>query len=616
MSTCRQARRWMERAFDGRLGVDEDFLLQAHLEDCPRCREEAELSAALVEGLTRQPEPPLERLDVERALEAIHERLGEEPVSTPRPGRGLPLLRVAVAAGVTLVAGLWLLAGDGPVPASSEVEVGAGPEIGPEATPIAVTPEASETSAPQLVDGSPVASPDPQLASAVRVYPLLPSVSEVDLARHAQVATEVRDALASSATEHPEDLDACLAAFEEATRHLVEGAWPVERVVAALVRDPDPHVAGAACRSIGRGATRLGVRRLVEALDSPVALAAADALVDAGPLGRDALARAVWVPGATDRVLASQAELEVEARLDWAAAALEQAPRGAALGPWLAFVGDSGRAGADALLLRLDDARLERSAVLDALVQSPHAEEALLARLAGRVPLAARPGLLEAVRRLTPIEALPFVLEEARSGPRRGAAAEVLASYPGADVLVELLELDEERRLDVGDLRRAWERALEVDEGRVLALAQEQVSRGDRLGSRRLLEGLTLAGSPGGVPALVELAVRGALAADDREDALLVVADLGDVTSVPLLITTFHRFTLRDRDRAAACLVSLHRLGGAEAVGRALDGAPERTLARVMQRLQGGARASSRLLLARELEPVLMTHEAATRRNL
>ena len=60
MSTCRQARRWMERAFDGRLGIDEDFLLEAHLEGCPRCREEADLSAALVDGLTGQPEPPVE----------------------------------------------------------------------------------------------------------------------------------------------------------------------------------------------------------------------------------------------------------------------------------------------------------------------------------------------------------------------------------------------------------------------------------------------------------------------------------------------------------------------------------------------------------------------------
>jgi len=441
-------------------------------------------------------------------------------------------------------------------------------------------------------------------------------VSEVDVVRHAQVAAEVRSALAAAVAAHPADVAAFLAAFEEATDHLVVAEWPVERLVAALVRDEDPAVAGAACRSTGRRATRLGVQRLEEALDSPVALAATDALIDAGPLGQDALARAAWVPGAAARVFASLAELEDEARVEWAAAVLEQAPEDADLSPWLTYVGGSGRAGADALLTRLGDARLERTAVLDALASNPHAEDALVARLEGRVPRSARAGLLDAVGRLTPTDALEFVREEAWSGANRARAVEVLASYPGPGPLTELLDLDEERRLEADDLQRAWRRALEVDAARVLELAQGQVSRGDRVGSRRLLEGLALTGSPAGVPALMELAVRGALAADDREDALLVVADLGDATHVPLLTATFHRFTPRDRDRAAACLVSLHRLGGAEAVGRALDGAPERTVARVMSRLEGGARASSRLLLARELEPVLATHEATTWRDL
>jgi hypothetical protein len=596
MSSCRQARRWMERAFDGRLGVDEDFLLEEHLGGCAHCRREAELQAMVLDGLVRQVEPPVERLDIERALSNIHERLEEEPA------RVLPWRKITAAAAAALLLTLpWWMRGED-APAVEEPGPGIGGALALDEPEQGRSPEAEQPS-----------------LTAVRVYPRVSAESEVDSSVHARVQAEVRAALAVAVVSHPADVDAILQAFDASTSELAAADWPVARLVARLVEDESPALAGAACRFTGRHATRLGVRRLEQALDSPAAFDAAKGLIDAGPLGYDGLARALWVPGADAQVLEAMLPLDDEARVRWATDALEHAPEVPEEGTtaaWVGFVAAAGRAGADELIGRLDDPVLARGDVIAGLMDSPRGEDALLARLERRVAPQECDGLFDLIDQMRAPAAFEFIQEQAWSGQDRGRAALVLAGYPGVSTLVGLLMLDEGRRLDTVELGAAWRRALEVDAERAQTLALEHVDRGDRIGSRRLLEGLTLAEHAGAVPAMIELAALGALADDDREHAFLIIAERGGAQDVPLLSDTFSRFTVRDRDRAAACLISLHRLGGAEAVQRVLAGASEDTSARVLSRLEDGARASSRLLLARELEPVLASHEALTWRTL
>jgi hypothetical protein len=113
----------VERSFEGRASLDELFDLEAHVRDCARCRELHEQSHALQEALAEMPAPPVERLDVERALAGI--RAGIEagdaavgPADDPanvaareeRPAGRRALWLAAAAAAVVLLPGAWLIA--------------------------------------------------------------------------------------------------------------------------------------------------------------------------------------------------------------------------------------------------------------------------------------------------------------------------------------------------------------------------------------------------------------------------------------------------------------------------------------------------------------------------
>ena len=251
----------------------------------------------------------------------------------------------------------------------------------------------------------------------------------------------------------------------------------------------------------------------------------------------------------------------------------------------------------------------------DGLALCADGPRALRDRLSGRVRMADVPALLDAVAALQPDGSYRFVWEEAWSGQHRQRAACVLANFPGVQPLYALLQLDEGRRLDDEGLALAWRAALEADPARATTLALETIARGDTVSARRVLEALTLAEHAGAVPAMIELATRGPLRDADRERAFLIVAELGAAEHVPALERSFRTWSPRDRARAAACLLALHRLGGSAPVERLLGAASERNRERVIARLEGSPGATSLLLLARELEPVLATHEALTWRD-
>jgi hypothetical protein len=605
----------MTRAFDGALGLDDGFRLEEHVHHCADCRAEFELQTALTDGLAGQGEPPIERLDVERSLAAIHGEL-DAPVA-PGPARWSRGGPWKVAAALLLAAGGGLLLLE---------ENGQDPEPGP---PV--------DDAVALEDGSALEELDPPAHGSVAVHPLLPAegtLTNLDVDRHALVHDRVRQALLAAANRYPVDaseVNALVEYFEQGVEDLIRQDWPLSRLVAGLVDDPDVLVAEAACRYTGRRATRLGVARLEDALEGPVKVAATLALADAGRLGELGLARALWDPDLTSRVRAAIRELPVEARLEWAEHALAYAPADPAAGriaagrigaeAWIDLTVAAGDGGLRLLFDQLGDPRLPSSGVLEGLARGDLAHDELgtdllLERLQGRVADSDVPVLLDAVEFLHPLEALAFVRAQAWSGRHRVRAAKILGVFPGVGPLYALLELDEGRRVGVEDLAQAWRAALTLEPTRVLTLAVEQAAVGDRAACRRLLENLALAQHPAAVPALVELVARGALAGQDRERAALLAAELGSAEHAPLLLQAFYSFTSRDRDVAAACLLALHRLGGEGYVTRALDDVSDRRRERVSALLSQESRTTTLLIrLARELEPVLASHEAFTWRT-
>ena len=128
---CRTARSHLQRRLEGTLSVEDDFRLEDHLTGCDRCAREAQTQSALEEAFVSLPEPPVEHVDVERAVRAVRARIeeGAEASRTSADGRPRPYLglrRVAAAAAVVLFAvGLWRVGLEASTdPSSAPIESG------------------------------------------------------------------------------------------------------------------------------------------------------------------------------------------------------------------------------------------------------------------------------------------------------------------------------------------------------------------------------------------------------------------------------------------------------------------------------------------------------------
>lgn len=644
MKACRRARRRIEAAFDGTLSLSEEFLLEEHVRDCPRCRARLRGGEALADLLLALPDPPEENLDLERSVAGVRAALdqGDRGLGDgagerrPRPAPGRRALAVAAAAAAALALGLWLarphdgeraapVGGDRPLAAHDGPSGPSGP---------------SGQSGPSGPSDRPASGPA-QAVAAVVVHPPLASPlhpTDLDVERLARAQAQVRAHLARAAEDRlPDRVGEFLARFDELAAPLEDGGWPVGRMVAQLVADPDPRVAGAAARYAGRRPDRLVVRRLEEALDRPsVRVPATLALADAGDLGERALARAFWVPELSGLVRGRMVERAQDpdrdpARPDrvparvvaWvktalAAAPREPTPRQQALAAGLPdILARCGPEGAEALLGLAGEPLLRDDLVLDALAAAPGAEAALAASLEGRPGAAREAFLLYAVERLKPAGSYEWVRERAWHGHDRGAAALALATFTGVAPVRALLELSQTRRLTDGELLAAFRRAVAVDPERALSAAWEHVERGDGVASGRYLEWLVRAEHGEAVPAVLVLVEHAALPDEGRELALLAAGELGGPEHVVDLTRLLEGLSATDRELAAACLLAIHRLGGEQATLDALADASPRTRARALELCAGGRGPAVTLFhLAHALEPLLRARDRDAWRTL
>ena len=395
MSDCRHARRLIERRCDGRATIDEVFWLERHAESCPACAREAERQSALSTWLEELPAAPSERLDVERAVAQIGQRL--DALALPRrSGARRPFVAVAAALLATLVA-FWVWSSSaaredleqmrlaqvesaardsrlgsaasgssaGPlVPtaagpgAQSELGVGASSELGNRtATELDGALEGvADLHAPDSaidrvaagggarVDAGPREEGALALLPSQPAIPLPERISAEELARREQAREQLIETLASAAracdppfepSSSTQSSAAFLAHFQRQARALADAGWPIESMLLAIADAPAPEPARLALRALAAREGARVLRRLERGLErEELRRSALLALMDRGPAAHALLASLVWRSDCQAALLEWMRRAPTAATVEWIVAATEAAgaAKGAPLG--------------------------------------------------------------------------------------------------------------------------------------------------------------------------------------------------------------------------------------------------------------------------------------------
>lgn len=569
---CRVARKRVLRAVDHELALEERFLLDEHLATCSACADEYRRALRLEEAFAHMPSPPSESLDIDRALDAIHGTLSagadERGSVAPRsndarvrvaPGRRRrTALAVSVSAAALLAVYVALAGGGG--------------------EPRPVRPDAPAPS-PQWVDSESVA-PGKSDADAER---------EAQLRETARVERELRTHLVAAFGDvalplTDADVDAALERFDALTVSIKR--WPLARIAAPLLRDPDAGLASRAARFLGRRGDRLSVSQLEAVLDrGAVANAAIRAL---GDLGRDAtvaLATALHAPGLQG------AALRELARVGGASAAATVADDLARWGANDGVVDDHldalaamGEPAVASLLTLASRPEVDRGRVLACLERVDGAAEEC-ARLfsSGRF---GDPELeFEVCARLQPTALLPWIEERASEHRYRASALACLERWDGSTPIRALLELDALGWVPGEDVIASLRVLAERDAARFAEYARDLLAARDERGAEHYLAALVAMDVGAAAAALVPLALSPVLPNDSRQWAALAVGDLGSVDETRLLLRGSTLLGADDHRLFAACLVTIQRRLGDDGTLEALERFSPRHVRRVRDAL-------------------------------
>lgn len=676
MIRCRRARTWIDSGSIDDLSSDQVFALDQHVASCATCRERLEASRELDDLLESLPVAPVERLNIERSLAAIHDGIAGsgdgagsgDRISIPGPsipGPSIPgtrrrLAPLAAAAVVVLAGGAWLAR-----------EWNRGVELDPDLARLDSIADSGETSgvtsgaAPGEAEdaGAPTHAPEPvggdgeeSVATGVEVSPLIQrtpfpgwEASEVDPSRYTAAIDRVRDALFDSsqefeaATEDDVPVSEFLGRVDAATSSLAREGWSVISLVADLAVESEP-VAPAALRYLGRTGGRLQVSSMDAALEAPsLAPAAVQALADYGIARQErgeldgramrSLARAFWNPEVSSVVVSRVAPLatsHADGLVEWVDLTLELAPhaRGRVVAPGVEALSGRlpellvpcGESGARALLTLAEHELVRADLCLGAFARTSAANDVLAAVLGERSGPETRT-LLGAFELILPADdtCWQWLVREAWSGQDRGLAASVMAAYPGTVAVEELLRLAVSRRVPEADLLGAFRRAIEVEAGRMTELATLVGGYDDPRLSRVYLDWLALAHRAPAVPALLVLAASDDLAERECELAVLAVGEVGDADQVPLLLAFLDNLRATEVGLAARTVVALHSLGGVEALARILEGASQAEADRVLEALRlldsSPSSAAAAIRLERALDSLLRRRLTAVRQG-
>lgn len=598
MITCREARSRILPAIDGSLRIERVFELEEHVRGCGECRARYEEARALDAALTRLPEPPVDRIDLERAVAGVRAAIDSEsaPIQRVAPrrraSRWIPIAVGGVAALAAAVLVAFLL------------------RTRPSEVP-------GETRAPEVAVEPP--PPDPGIAAAPVPEPL-------DPARLERARDEVRCLLAHAAELLPAPGDPSPAVelvrrFDDGARDLLRDGWPVSRLVEGNLADPDPLVARAAARYLGVRGDRLALRALETSLaHPPICVDAALALCDAGDAGLDGLAGALREPRASPIVVARLVQRRGESSARLLEGALRDAARSrdarggsARLLEAIDALARLGPVGVPAFLRMGSDATLTRAEVVDALARTEGSAEAV-ADLVRTRPRGIEDGLaLSTIAALQPPRALPLLerrcLELRELRPQALETVALYGGRPGLEVLVRLAASGRIPRAEIETPILAT-LAGDRDAGRAVVL---ESTRAGRRGEIAVLHQI-LSDSPGsdGAPALVALGGSSLLPSSDRRWCVLLAGETGLAQDADAVAELFRSVRASEGEVRAACLIAIRSLAGPEGLGRleqVLESLPprvaERVLALLAARDAGDRPASTVSRLARELENAL-----------
>ncbi|MEM7306832.1 MAG: zf-HC2 domain-containing protein [Planctomycetota bacterium] len=612
MRGCARARRWMLQAVDGELRLQDRFRLDAHVEKCPACRAALAEAERIEEALLELPEPPLEHVDVEAAVRAVRARI-DAPEATPETSVPTPPKRRvggwAAAAALMAAAGAgWLLGGrggsrlDAPAvdgPALAQVEEEPEPERAPEVEPEVETEAEDDTLVAERLE---------EVRARVAAE-LVESWQGIEL-------LAARDQVALAAD-----------GFDARMQELSRG-WPLLRIVQGLTVSPDRREAGAAVRYLGVRGDGIAAGALRDALDRPeLAAAAVAALGDLGAAGLGTLTSALERPelgvAVVQQLVAvggDEAAHALEGELARVARSLRSYPDEETEGRVELLLGGltTLEPPAVASLLRLAEREiLPRSRVLGLLQNTYGAGEEL-----SRLVVSGRAGadeelLLDALARVRPPAALPWIEARATERGTREQALACLAAFREPEALEILVRLRASGRARPELVLEATSELLAEAPAAGVELARRWNDAGDRLACSELAGVLLELAAPQAVPALSALVLSPALDDDERQWAAVAVGELGARADAGAMAEAVRSLGAGEERIAAACLLAACALGGADLAADALDAlgplsgrAETRLVALFDEAEREGTRAATLYRVARELEPYFDLRQA------
>lgn len=592
MIRCRSARRAIELALDDRLSLNRRFQLEEHLEACADCRELSVRTQRVEDALLSRPEPPAERVDLERSVAAIRVRL--EPVveeaapaksASPRVLVGL----LTVAASTVLILALQ------------------------ESTPTV------ETTSTQREPNLEAVASNIELPESAEPGQAPPPEEPLDHERLARTREAVRrQLLEASAGLEPdasrEQVEAFAELFDVSTVALRESEWPVRRLVERLLESEDDATASAAARYLGLRGDSASFARLARNFERPlVARAATLALCDAGEAGIPGLGIALALPAQRGLALGFLREQDPELVAPVLAERLAEECREDPLAATSRDLVQSLVALGDPGLDSLFELYVEESLTVDALLAALEGDPASARWIREALDEGTRgrdfDRLLDLATVLSPEEQVPRLLELLDDRRWRSTALDHLPRVSGRAGVLGLLRISDDSRISSDELIAMSRMALAQNAVRFAHVAEDLADAGDHASLATLAELVLAADTPDGLEPALALAQRPELHSSVGQNLLLSLGQWGSDSEVATLVDLFARFGFEDRHLAAACLISLHELGGDSAVRLALDDLDSRTTTNILHllRQRGAERRTNPSIykIARELRTFL-----------
>ncbi|MFT5200068.1 MAG: hypothetical protein ACI87O_002742, partial [Planctomycetota bacterium] len=522
--------------------------LTDHLSGCSECATEAQAQRHMLESLSVYREAPLAKIDVDRFVQKVQDRIAAEPVGQAaevddsRPSKPK---WTALAAAILIVVSLsWVLR-----------DKLAAPGIMPG----------------EIVSPSVIASPELAKVSEPTVIPAAVDNQTFQAERHQAAVTDLRGALASLMGDAPD-----WALYGDRVEGLRTAGWPMASLLSGLLSDPHLKTAQAAVLALGQEGGRLAQRRLWGLRKDERLGGIAVAELQA----RDALTiehtvQLYW-EGTYESVALTEIERWHDAQaLRGAQQILDEAPQRRIPDshyPVLAnALAQSGSAGCQLALDWLQQPCLDQQAWAIEVARSVDLSEVLTEYLANDAGSAWEAGAMALAAHHKSEAWVPFLSKRCIRSRSASQAVQLLATQPGLPAFELLLAQETNRMVKEDVWLDAWSQAVQLDSARLVALAQSYRSRATRSELEHFADVLLIGDQPGTGAALVELALAPDLSDRLRSTLVLRAGRMGEPSAIYGLETLFGGLTRKDASLAACVLIALVQLGEASHASALLE---------------------------------------------